>query len=103
MWEITGGMVLGEIVAKNVKALRLQRGLSQKELGEKTGLTIRYISRLENTAPNLTLEVIEKLTVGLSCSPIDLVGNENNNQAMTDTRKLLDQTIQFLQGLRSRI
>lgn len=29
-------MVLGETVAKYVKALRLERGLSQKELGEKT-------------------------------------------------------------------
>ena len=95
-------MILGEIVAKNVKALRLERGLSQKDLGEKTGLTVRYISRLENTAPNLTLEVMEKLALGLHCSASDLVGNKNNDSSMHNAKELLDQTIQFLQGLRSR-
>ena len=59
-------MKLGTIVAKNIKALRLENGLSQKDLADKTGLTIRYISRLENTSPNITLEVVEKLARGLN-------------------------------------
>lgn len=95
-------MVLGKRVAKNVKAIRLGRGLSQQDLADKTGLTVRYISRLENTAPNLTLEVIEKLTKGLSCSANDLVGSDDDH-SMTGTKEMLDQTIRFLQGLRSRL
>ena len=95
-------MVLGKRVAKNVKALRLGRGLSQQELANKTGLTVRYISRLENSAQNLTLEVIEKLAKGLGCSPADLIGNEDE-VTMNGSKELLDQTIRFLQGLRSRM
>ncbi len=95
-------MVLGKRVAKNVKAIRLERGLSQQDLANVTGLTVRYISRLENTAPNVTLEVIERLIKGLSCSPADLVG-DCDDSLMDGTKEMLDQTIQFLQGLRSRL
>ena len=95
-------MILGKRVAKNVKAIRLGRGLSQKDLADKTGLTVRYLSRLENSAPNLTLEVIERLTKGLGCSANDLIGSEDD-QSMTGTKEMLDQTIRFLQGLRSRL
>jgi len=95
-------MVLGKRVAKNVKAIRLGRGLSQQDLADKTGLTVRYISRLENTAPNLTLEVIEKLTKGLHCSANDLVSSDDDH-SMVGTKEMLDQTIRFLQGLRSRL
>lgn len=95
-------MVLGKRVAKNAKALRLGRGFSQQDLANKTGLTVRYISRLENTAQNLTLEVVEKLSKGLGCAPEDLIGSEDE-VAMSGSKELLDQTIRFLQGLRSRM
>lgn len=71
-------MKLGTIVAKNIKALRLENGLSQKDLADKTGLTIRYISRLENTSPNITLEVIEKLARGLSVPPATILNTGTN-------------------------
>lgn len=95
-------MVLGKRVAKNTKAKRLERGLSQQDLANKTGLTVRYISRLENTAPNITLEVLEKLTKGLTCSINDLVGGDEENP-LKGSAEMLDQTIRILQSLRSRI
>jgi transcriptional regulator with XRE-family HTH domain len=94
-------VVLGKRVAGNTKALRLSRGFSQKDLAERTGLTIRYISRLENTAPNVTLEVIEKLTKGLNCSVADIFGVEAYRKP-PGAVEILDQTIQLLEGLRSR-
>lgn len=95
-------MALGKRVAKNVKAIRLQRGLSQQDLANKTGLTVRYISRLENSAPNLTLEVLEKLAKGLGCSVNELLGNQEE-YLTTESQQLLDQTINFLQSIRSRL
>lgn len=95
-------MVLGKRVAKSTKAIRLARGLSQQDLANKTGLTVRYISRLENTAPNVTLEVIEKLTRGLGCTANDLLGNNSEN-VFPDAKEMLDQTIQTLKSLRSRL
>ncbi len=95
-------MALKDRVAKNAKALRLARGFSQQDLANKTGLTIRYISRLENSAQNLTLEVIEKLAKGLGCSPNELIGSDDE-VAMNGSKELLEQTIRFLQGLHSRM
>jgi len=95
-------MALKDRVAKNVKALRLARGVSQQDLANKSGLTIRYISRLENSGQNLTLEVIEKLAHGLGCTPHDLIGGEGV-AALDGSKDLLDQTIHFLQSLRSQM
>jgi len=96
-------MALGKCVAKNVRAIRLAQGLSQKNLADRTGLTIRYISRLENTAPNLTLDVIERLSKGLNCEIIDLLGVSTEKNFGTQSKEVLDQTIQLLQSLRSRL
>lgn len=95
-------MSLGERVAKNAKALRVERGFSQKEVANKTGLTVRYISRLENSAQNLTLEVIEKLSRALGCTPVELLG-ANETPMDSGSKEVLDQTIRFLQSLRSRL
>lgn len=42
-------------------------------------ITVRYISRLENTAPNLTLELNEKIVRGLSFSTSDLMDSNEEN------------------------
>lgn len=97
-----GYMTLGRTVARNVKAIRLEKGMSQQDLADKTGLTVRYISRLENSAPNLTLDVVERLSRGLKCEPSDLLGNSEES-SMSGSKEMLDQTIRFLQGMRSRL
>lgn len=94
-------MALGKLVAKNVKAIRLERGISQQALAQKSKLTVRYISRLENTAPNVTLDVLERLAKGLSCSVQELI--EDGVHHEKPPIKELDQTIRFLQSLRSRL
>lgn len=95
-------MKLGKQVAKNIKAIRLQKGLSQQDLCNKTGLTVRYISKLENSVPNVTLEVLEKLADGLECSANDLIGQHDEKLSLK-SKELLDQTINFLQSLKSRL
>lgn len=94
-------MALGKMVAENVKAIRLERGISQQTLAQKSKLTVRYISRLENTAPNVTLDVLERLAKGLGCSVTALIGNTGEFEEQIPV-KALDQTIRFLQSLRSR-
>jgi len=98
-------MSLGSIVAKNIRALRLEVGLSQKDLADKTGLTVRYISRLENTSPNITLEVIEKLAQGLDVAPAAILNTEAgvNLSGIGISKELLHQTIQVLQSIQSRL
>lgn len=95
-------MYLGKTVARNIKALRLEKGMTQQDLADKTGLTVRYISRLENSSPNLTLEVIERISSALKCEPNELLGKSGDSK-LSISKEALDQTIHFLQGLRSRI
>ena len=66
-------MNLEEAVKRNVRALRLAAGISQKVFAERSGLSIRYISRLENEGGNLTLDVLERLAKGLNCSVAELL------------------------------
>jgi transcriptional regulator with XRE-family HTH domain len=98
-------MSLGIVVSKNIRALRLENGLSQKDLADKTGLTVRYISRLENTSPNITLEVIEKLAQGLDVAPSAILNTENgvNLSSIGISKEQLHQTIQVLQSIQSRL
>jgi len=95
-------MALAKVIAQNAKALRLRAGLSQHQLAKRTGLSVRYISRLENTAPNVTLDVIERLSKGLECSPVDLVGGSKAEPASKRQIEAIDQAIRALQSLRSR-
>lgn len=95
-------MLLAKRIAKNTKAKRIEFGFSQQEISNKTGLTVRYISRLENTAPNITLDVLERLAKGLGCSIGDLIGDDKNLR-IEGSEKMLDQTIHFLQSLKSRL
>jgi len=101
--SVGGRMILGKRIARNVKAIRLGQGLSQQDLASKTGLTVRYISRLENTAPNLTLEVIEKLAHGLDCSATILIGEQDDTRSLPGMKETLDKAIHLLQALRSRL
>ena len=58
---------------------------------------------MENTAPNLTLEVLERIIHGLGCSPIELIGDSSDVSGKKVPTEALDETIHFLQGLRSRL
>lgn len=95
-------MALGKLVAENVKAIRLERGFSQQALAQKSKLTVRYISRLENTAQNVTLDVLERLAKGLGCHVQELIGSGIHDHEKPPIKEL-EQTIRFLQSLRSRL
>lgn len=51
-------------------------GMSQKRLSVLTRLTIRYISRLENEAPNITVDVLERILKGLDCTLQELMSEK---------------------------
>jgi transcriptional regulator with XRE-family HTH domain len=96
-------MKLGKLFAKNLKSLRLTKGLSQQVLAERTGLTLRYISKIENHDPNVTLDVLERLRHALDCSIPDLLCDskfERESAGQLNSRTL-DEVIRFLQGLRA--
>ena len=50
-----------DLIGRMIKAARLERNLTQIELGDKIGVKKSQISKLENTARNVTIETILKV------------------------------------------
>lgn len=61
------------LLAENLARLRKARGLTQQELAEASGFKRTYISNVEQGRVNISLANLEALTVGLDCSPVDLL------------------------------
>ena len=59
-------------LGRNVKILRENRGWSQEELADISGLHRTYISGIERGARNPTIEVVQRLAEALRADLIDL-------------------------------
>ncbi|MBI4404544.1 MAG: helix-turn-helix transcriptional regulator [Deltaproteobacteria bacterium] len=88
--------------SENLKKLRTNQGLSQQELAAKTQLSARYISRLENSSPNVTLTIIERIVSALGSCPCELFGESRVGNPSESTNKLIDEIIRLLNQLRLR-
>ena len=53
---------------KQVRKLRLDRGLTQEQLGDKCGLDLTYIGRIERGEQNSSLIVVAAIAKGLGVS-----------------------------------
>ena len=65
------------IVGRKVKAIRLEKRLTQKQLGELTGLHQNYISEIENGKRNITIEILQNIAVSLKISVSILFINDS--------------------------
>ncbi|MBL7672059.1 MAG: helix-turn-helix transcriptional regulator [Bdellovibrionaceae bacterium] len=94
--------MLKKIVSKNVKSLRIKAGLSQVDLAKKTkpALSVRYISRLENQSPNVTLDVLETLAAALGCGPEDLVQQSTTKAVPKRAVDDIKKAIQLLKSVK---
>lgn len=62
-----------EILAHNVRRLRKSTGLSQEELADRAGLHRTYISSIERSERNVSIENIFLLAKALGVDPGDLL------------------------------
>jgi len=58
---------------KRVKDSRAKQGLSQEELAEKTGLSLRTIQRIENGESIPRGDTLKRLSIALQSTPDDLI------------------------------
>jgi transcriptional regulator with XRE-family HTH domain len=65
-------MKLRAIVARNLRILRKQKGLSQEELAFQAGINRNYVGQIEREEKSPTIDVIEKLSVSLGVVPSTL-------------------------------
>lgn len=96
-------MDLKQNVSRRVKAIRQEKGMSQKQLAERTGLNVRYISRLETNPQNLTLEILEKVSLGLGCTASDLVSAVETPAMPKNNLAVFDRAMQLLSSFRTEI
>jgi transcriptional regulator with XRE-family HTH domain len=60
------------LVARNIRRLRVQRGLSQESLAADAEIDRAYMSRLERATDNPTLRVLEQITNALGVDIAEL-------------------------------
>jgi len=56
------------LVARNLRRLRVRRGLSQESLAVDAGVDRSYVSRLERGLENPTVAVLERLAAAVDAS-----------------------------------
>ena len=65
------------LVGTNIRYFRLQKNLSQKQLGEKSGLNMNYIGGVERGERNISLENLLKISIALEISIENLFNMKN--------------------------
>ena len=76
-------------MGKRIRELRLQKEMTQSDLGATAGITYGHVSLIENGQANITLETLEKISQVLNVSVASLfeyMGSADNKDQL---RKLL--------------
>lgn len=93
-------------LGKAIKLCRTQRGLNQQQLADLVGLSVSYLSLIEQNKRDPSFSVVEKLAVGLGIpvSILIFVAAEKNDLAGIDpelAEKLSYTALTFLNELKS--
>ncbi|WP_237183545.1 helix-turn-helix domain-containing protein [Roseovarius mucosus] len=62
-----------ELVGRNFARLRNQKGLTQEQVAERSGISQQYLSGLENGRRNPTVITLHDLAEALGVKPVDLI------------------------------
>jgi transcriptional regulator with XRE-family HTH domain len=62
-----------EILALNVRRLRMQRKLSQEDFADLCGLHRTYVGGIERAERNVTIKTLDRLAEALEKNPLDLL------------------------------
>ena len=68
-------MDMRRLVGRNVARIRLNGGLTQEQLAERSGFSQQYISGLEQGRRNPTIVTIFELAQALGASHLDLLSD----------------------------
>lgn len=66
-------MEIREVFARNLKYLRLEKGLSQEELAHLADIDRTYVSSLERSVYNASIDVVERIAHALGAQAADLL------------------------------
>lgn len=60
-----------QVVAKNVRRLRKERGLTQEQLAHEVGIDLTYLGGIERGRRNPSVEVLGRIAHALNTHPCD--------------------------------
>lgn len=66
-------MDMRKLVGRNVRRLRLERGMTQEQFAERSGFSQQYISDLERGRRNPTIVSLYELALALGVTPVLLL------------------------------
>jgi len=73
-------MEIREVFARNLRAARQAKGMSQEELAHRAGIDRTYISSLERSVYNASIDVVDRLAVVLGIEASELLKRPFNEQ-----------------------
>lgn len=94
---------MAKIIAKNVRAERLRLGMSQQKLANLTGLTVRYISRLETEPQNIRVDKIGIIARAMGIKPERLIQRSETTEPDASAAEELAHVIRQLQAVHAKI
>ncbi len=66
-------MDLKEAMARNVRRVRQEKGLTQEELAHRAGLSARYLGSIERAAVSASVTILERLARALHVDACELI------------------------------
>ena len=66
-------MDLREVMAVNLRRARHDRDLTQEELAHQTGLSARYVGKIERANVSASVTVLGRLAAALGVDPCELI------------------------------
>lgn len=77
-------MYIERCFAINLKKFRKENGLSQTELADLSGISFKYIYKLERGKANPSIKIVDILAKSLGVSPISFFLDEDGNKIEFD-------------------
>lgn len=74
-------------IGRRIRNLRLKKGLTQEELGERTDLTKGYISQIERDLSSPSIETFFNIIEVLGCKPSEFFDDEKREQKVIYTEE----------------
>lgn len=69
-------MKLRRTVARNLKRLRREKGMSQEELADRADINRNYVGMIERSENAATVDMLDKLAEALDAKPIEFFHEE---------------------------
>jgi transcriptional regulator with XRE-family HTH domain len=80
-------MDMRRLVGRNVRRIRLEKGLTQEAFAERSGFSQQYLSSLERGRRNPTIVTLFELASALGVSHVALVAPDGENGAAVPLRR----------------